>query len=318
MRKRLSGPTRLPLIVSFTSFFLVVLAVSVYVQNAKPAAAAPSGMQKVDRPDLPSQATLYPNVFDENGCLKLLPEEGGLKCGPKDAHKQDVPSPNEAAMLKGFNGRYYSAQVDGQGVRLIPEAISVATAGTWSAMGLVRNETTRVVGKVSVTATLFGQGDVTLARVPAEVLVEHLRPGEPGPFAVKSLVTANDVVRVEWSVEYDNAPVKNREFLVSATVELPHGVATFKGFKREDAPYPYVLAADLTNVGSAARNAHFTVAWLNDNGRVIWIDSASTNKSTPEVIRPKFGANFDHISINDPVVGPQLFGASKLMWVVSD
>ena len=275
---------------------------------------------RVTLPELPPVWELYPDVYDKDGCLQVPADEGGgRRCGPPAMVFPIDHSPETHRVLKGFIGRYYASLVNGNAVTVLQESLTIADSGTWRAWGLVRNETMRNVGNVTVSATLFGRDGTLLDRVSAKVPVSVLRPGEPGPFTIRSTISVSDVARVEWSVEPGALnPAVSRDFIVQPFWEVPFGVSEWRGVKRNDSPYPYVLSAGFTNLGSRIQRATLVVAWLDENNRVVWVETAPLAPGTGASIPPDGSANFVEIRVSDSAVGPRLYDYTKMYWVVGE
>jgi len=175
------------------------------------------------------------------------------------------------------------------------------------------------VGKVRVNATLLGRDGTILDRVSVKVPVSVLRPGEPGPFKIVSNISVSDVAQVEWSVEPGALnPAVSRDFIVQPFWEVPFGVSEWRGVKRNDSPYPYILSAGFRNLGSRIQRATLVVAWLDENNRVVWVETEPLAPGTITNIPPEGSANFAEIRISDPTVGPRLYGYTKMYWVVGE
>lgn len=84
-----------------------------------------------------------------------------------------------------------------------------------------------------------------------------------------------------------------------------------------DPPYPYILAAGLRNLGAPLSRATLVVAWLDESGRVVWLEQApvaAAYRSIPHDGR----ANFEEIRADDPAIGPRLINLDKMYWVVGE
>jgi len=94
--------------------------------------------------------------------------------------------------------------------------------------------------------------------------------------------------------------------------EVTFGVSEWRGVKRDDSPYPYVLSAGFTNLGSRIQRATLVVAWLDENNRVVWVETAPLDPGTIENIPPDGSANFVKIRVSDSTVGPRLYDYTKM------
>lgn len=203
----------------------------------------------------------------------------------------------------GFSGPsgLYSKGISNKGVVLLEDSITVATEGKWRAWGLVRNDTMRDVGAVVIAAALWDRNEALLDYPTATVPVDPLRPGEPGPFEIKSRVDASDVARVEWRVIAGLPnPARSREFQILVYWQLPYGVSEWKGVKRHGPPlYAHVMYAGLENLGDPINDATLAVAWM-DGGKVVWVETASLDpqKFCPPIPRGGNG-DFKKIEIRD-------------------
>jgi hypothetical protein len=84
-----------------------------------------------------------------------------------------------------------------------------------------------------------------------------------------------------------------------------------------DPPYPYVLAAGLRNLGAPLSRATLVVAWLDESGRVVWMEKAPVAAAFPKI--PRDGrANFEEIRVYDAAIGPRLINLDKMYWVVGE
>jgi len=274
---------------------------------------------KVTLPTLPPKSVLYPGVYDEEGCLRLAPDEGGRVCPPAHGVASLAHDPRVSANLKGFRGPHYTDTVTGQGIVLLHDTLNYATAGNWSVAGLVRNESLRDAGVVTVTATLLDSAGTVIEKVSAQAPVVGLRPGEPSPFVVRSQVPVHQVAKVEWLV--DEQPLRTpvtRDFLVQTYYQLPYGVATVRGKARQDAPYPYVLAAGFRNLGRPVSNPRLVAAWLDEQGRVLWVESASLADGFVSTIDKDGIALFDQVKVSDPAIAGKLIDQTLMLWVMGE
>lgn len=280
-----------------------------------------AAMTRVFLPDLPPVSTLYPDVYDTDGCLRVPADEGGgRRCGPPLETMPPVDgSPNVYRVLQGFAGPHYATMVDGKAVTILQESLTVSSIGTWRAWGLVRNEMNRSVGNVVVTASLYAQDGTLLDQPSVTVPISVLRSGEPGPFAVRSAVAASDVVRVEWSVQAGMPnQVASRQFIIQPFWEVPFGVSEWRGVNRDDPPYPYTMATGFRNLGGRIRGATLVVAWLDENQRVVWLDTTPLDSRTTPEIPHDGSANFALLKVGDGQIGPRLYDLTKMYWVVGE
>lgn len=276
--------------------------------------------ERISAPHLPARQEMYPEIYDGKGCLKQLSRDGGGSiCPPnKDPHPTPVPK-NPSKMLRGYRGKYYAEEVDSHQVVVMQESLSFPADSNWISLGLVRNETTVEVDELSVTATIYnGSGD-QIGRLNAEVLVPLLRPGEPAPFIVRSDIPRDSVSRVEWAVSSKpSSTIVHRDFEIKKTREMQFGAPSFKGHPRVDSPYPYVLSVSTRNLGPTTKNPRLVVAWLDEKGRVIWLEQTGLHENANSEIETNGVAQFRDIRISDDKIGPNLTNTEQVMWVVGE
>lgn len=270
-------------------------------------------------PRMPEKWEIHPELFDRDGCLKLSPAEGGGRRCPVPDPPGFVKPESKVKSGVGFTGPYFADKVDNRGVVVLPESITSVQGGNWQAAGLVRNESDTDTGSATVTASLYGAEGGLLAEVSATVPVPLLRPGEPGPFLIRSAVLASNVARVEWSVKA--APARgsvSRDLLINGGYEVPYGVSTWKGVDRSGPTFPYELTAGVRNVGRPVKNATLTIAWLDDKDRVVWMELTALAPAYSEGLRSNGIARFSDIQVSEPDVAPLLFGLNHMSWVVGE
>lgn len=299
----------------------LVVGVTPLVANAT--SALRSDRVKVQLPERPSRAELHPTIYDQNGCLKQAPEDGGgVKCGPGPEVEKGRRAPHSTgdhASLRGFEGTQFAAEVEGTSVAILNETLHISNAGRWTALGLVRNETPKPIGNTIVTATLVDGAGAILERVSSNVLVSNLRAGEPGPFKLEASVDVARVARVEWTVVGDHpSRLGSRDFDIRVNGEVPFGSPTYKGGARKDTTYPYVLYASIRNLGGTVKNPKLVVAWLDGNGRVQWLQSSPLHPDAEPTVEVDGVAAFAPMKVEDPGIAQGLNGSKKLMWVVGE
>lgn len=221
--------------------------------------------------------------------------------------------------LQGFVGPYYLSEVDGTAVKLIKESLFIMDSkGQWGAMGLIRNETPEIVDKVIVKAELFGEDGNLIDEISEEVYVNSIRPGEPAPFVIHSEINFEEVADVKWKIV---ASEDNKKFSRSANIqvywELAQGSEEYRGIKREDDPYPYVLATGFENLGRPVKNADLIAAWLDENGKVVWIETTNLDKKAFANGIDRDGAgNFKPIIVFNKEIGSLLDKYTYMLWVM--
>lgn len=300
-----------------------VVSLAACAESAIPSAttAASPATQVTPLPELPPLWVLYPDEYDENGCLIEGPNK--VECPPPPPPgapiEEDDPSdPTEWRSLLGFEGPYYVGTLTAGDVVVIPESVTTSTSGTWRAWGLVRNETGGL-SDASVTASLLSADGTLLAEVTAPVLVDALRPGEPGPFVLESAVAAGDVADVNWAVTSTppaSTPVRDLQILAPIW-DIPYGEwsadAPLVAWK--DPPLPYVALGDVENLSAdVVQQPHIAAAWLDPDGRVVWVETTLVgevphdpefSEVVPNDLAPRHGGIF-YIAVSDSQVGPRL------------
>lgn len=322
-------------------------------------------------PSLPSLHARSPDLYDEDGCAPIPPGEGdGVRCGPSREDLERLHEEREACIqveagapdlekifeearhtgrcvyveprlpsknLAGFRGPYYTADLEAGEVVVLKETLTTVREGSWQAWGLVRNETSTPVGEVNVTASLIGAGGAVLDRPSAEVPVDPLRPGEPGPFVITSTVDAARVTSLEWLIVTDppnpQVPPGAREVELLTTWTLPIGAhsAQRSGWFLEnmqkagllrDIDTSYILKGTIDNWGEVALpEPKVVAAWLDDEGRVVWVEETAPlggpdgPASRLQVLEPGGSGDFG-LGVSDPEVGPRLDELRYMLWGV--
>lgn len=313
---------RLKLKGAIITLVFAVLAGSLLLVNATGSVRAASPIH-VATPKLPSPHELYPTKFDANDC-RIVPEDegGGVRCPKEDepgsvgAKEQDPAS--EYRMYLGFWGRHYTNKVNDTGVQLLQDTISTTASGQWSAFGLVRNDRQRPVGNVVVKASLLGSDGRILGEASGLVPIEHLRSGEPAPFALTSNVPAIDVANVKWLVtEGSPGPATSRDILFQRYWQIPFGVTVDGVTPGGEVPYAYVMSAGFQVVGRAVHSVDLFVAWVDLEGRVVSLNSTSFRAPAPHVLQKGQSGNFQRLTIGDPAIGTRIgTELTPMYWVV--
>ncbi len=185
-------------------------------------------------------------------------------------------------------------------------------------MGLIRNETTKKVGEVTVTAVLRSEDGSELEKAYTIVPVGGIRPGEPAPFSIDSSTPVNEVASIDWSVDASPGNDISRNFDVRVYDQIPYGVNEYKGIPREDKSYPYVLSTGIRNYGQNINTAKLVVAWLNQNNEVVWIETTSLSEAFSDGVKQDGSANFKDIVIEDKKIGSLLNNSQYMIWVVGE
>jgi hypothetical protein len=239
--------------------------------------------------------------------------------------------------LAGFKGPYYAVDLEAEEVVVLKETLTTASEGTWQAWGLVRNETSTSVGEVTVTTSLIGADGAVLDRPSAEVPVDPLRPGEPGPFIITSTVEAAKVTSVEWLVEAGSpnplVPPEAREVELLTLWTVPFGASSparsgwflqnmQKAGLLQEMDESYILRGDIKSWGKVALpEPRIVAAWLDDGGHVVWVEETAPlggpggPASRLQVLEPGMSGDFA-FGVSNPEVGPRLDELSYMLWGV--
>ncbi|WP_139492139.1 FxLYD domain-containing protein [Brevibacillus dissolubilis] len=273
---------------------------------------------KVKLPKQPEVWELYPTL-DKEMYKPDFVDNSGLMGGsiPEDTGPGHMLTDNTMVNFLGFQGAYYASEVTGEGVQVIENSLNIAESGDWKALGLVRNETTEVVGQIKVEAVLHGADGSILETVKDKIEVESIRPGEPAPFELKANTPVEQVASIDWNITTDEVKQQAaRDLHLKVYYELGFGKPDYKGQKREDAPYPYVMSASVNTLDRAIKQAELTAAWIDENGKVLWIEQAKLDPMFRNGMVEYSAAYFQDIVVTDPTVGPKLNQVPYLLWVV--
>ena len=313
-----------------------ILAGGLIVAAVTPSGAAPragAGSRRVPVPDLPPRHVLEPDLYDKNDC-QLAPESDATNarwrayCGPDDDDSTQPVGARAWRNLLGFVGPQFPDFVANDGVVLVSGSVTTASEGPWRAWGLARNESTRTA-RAEVTASLLDDNGDLIGTAAADLAVDALHPGEPGPFALTSDVDAAKVAQVEWSVTSAAAGGSPREFLIRQHWTLAYGARERADSYYTDpegpGPYPYVLAGDAVNLGAGATPVpDIVAAWLDEEGRVRWVDTARSgevpfNKAKAATMPGRIGPHRVgpfFLTVDDPSAAPALDGLTPMLWAV--
>ena len=193
-------------------------------------------------PSLPPPHVRLPGAFDERGCALLSPRSSQTNrlCPARQA----APTATDGwSHHLGYVGPRVASRIGGAGVVLLADSLSVAPRGWWRATGLVRNETTESAREVTVSVTLVTADDRILGTATALVPVRDVRPGEPAPFELRTLLPAAAVRRIEWRVTAEVSTGRGK----SRTAEIDIGRIGPDSLHRIPAPSnPLVSEANAT------------------------------------------------------------------------
>jgi hypothetical protein len=271
---------------------------------------------------IPPDWVFHPEVYDANHCLLPPPDGGGVIC-PPPAMPGWTPDPNDPGGVWGYQGTPgLSVRILKAGaVILLDGSVSVTSSGPWRALGLVRNETTKMAGAVTIRATLYGVDGAMIETVSAPSLVDPIRPGEPAPFVLQAKADASLVAAVDWAIDTGHtaaAPVP-RQIIIALYWWRPYGDREridWPGVSIDPPapPYPYFLVGSMRSYAPKPLRAMTAViAYADEAGRIIWAGTA-----TP--IDPPGGRPGDlkfvdfYVEVDDPAIAPKLMVASPLWW----
>ncbi|CAM2946382.1 FxLYD domain-containing protein [Paenibacillus sediminis] len=286
---------------------LLVIAV-ISVASISYAESAKSNKVKVDLPNKPEIWEIHKHLKKEDFDPSTSPS------GKMDDSGQDTA----VRTLKGFVGPNYATQVNGKSVIVLSNSLNVSKSGNWAVKGLVRNETTSNIGAVTIEAKLISSKGTLLGTVSTKSIVTKIRPGEPAPFEMTSSIPVSKVASVQWitkpTAAQDNI---SREANIMVDYELAYGQQDYRGFKRNDPPYPYVLATSFDNLSGPIKTAQLVAAWLDETGKVVWIGTASLDSAFKNGVGVDGSATFNNIVVNNSKIAPMLSQIPYTLWVIA-
>lgn len=258
---------RQPLVISALASILLILA------GAGLWAETPSTRVPSLGPTSPVANTSSPQPSDSEALLPRIPprrkEPMRLEGVAVDEMVAKVPSgtfhhdPDEYKSLYGFYGPFYNTtDLDGR-VVVLEQTVYAWPTAKWKASGMVRNQTRQPVHINSVSAILRGPHGEVLDTVVTSIPVSNLRPGEPGPFVIESALLRSTVSTVEWRLDFELSPDKPRL--------LVFDIIDDRG-SREGSLYDLFVTIR-SEYDSKTRRARIVAAWLDDQERVIYVDS---------------------------------------------
>jgi hypothetical protein len=221
------------------------------------------------------------------------------------------PNPDDFRVLYGYRGPdYNTAALDGK-VVVLPSSLYTWPTSTWKVTGLFRNQTRCPIHINSVSARLLGSQGELLETATATLLVDNIRPGEPAPLVIEAPLSPGAVKTVEWAVDSSPTPtpIRQFEFAIWSAEKAPDGAS-------------YTLDGMITSDASTtARGTSVVVAWLDENNRVLYVDSTKMNpyvNPADSVDLPGHAKAGFLYSTKDLLVAPVLGGAADLaLWGVS-
>jgi hypothetical protein len=277
-------------------------------------------------PTLPSVSDRDPLLYDEAGCARTGPDEVDCSTTAGDLDRALTGTDEDWRSLAGFVGPLYAPDAVAGEVVVLTQTVTASSsdASTWSAVGLVRNETGGPVDAVVVEATLVAADGTALETVRSPALVSTLRRGEPAPFELATGQPAALVAEVRWSVTAEpSAPdAPDTRLLEIATwwdrgADDPEPVDFYLYRDDVSRPLPYLLFGALTNHGAWDLESPVVVAaWMDADGRVIAV--GETDAITDPVagtggpaLAPGASADFLFVLDERP---PAVDGADVLLW----
>lgn len=287
----------------------MILLLSLSVFFAISAGAEKKEKVKVKLPKQPEIWEIYKSLDKKEHKKDLLSiQKAQEKLNPSDEKAYRI--------FPGFSGPYALELIDGDKIKVIDDSIHVLEQETWATMGLVRNETTKVVGEITIVAKLRDKEGKLLEKVEGTTLVNNVRPGEPAPFRLESMVLSDEVASIDWFTTYNGKPFhSSRELNITPSWELPFGVEQIGQYKRMDAPYPYAMHISFDNLGREIKDANLVVAWIDLTGKVQWIEEKSLDKENYANGVPVDGsADFTQIRVENPEIGPLLSEFVYMTW----
>jgi hypothetical protein len=230
-----------------------------------------------------------------------------------------VADPDETKNLYGYSGPYYNTtNLDGR-VVVLDHTLYTWPTSTWKVSGMLRNQARTPVHIAGVTARLLGSKGQLLATASGTVPVSDLRPGEPGPFVIVAPVRASDVKATEWHIDYVSGEAASRLFVLDVVTQ------------QASAEDGYYYLGEIQNAAPIENRVHMVAAWLDWQGRVLFVDSpklrilATTPGSTKvsatfkDAITLAPGESSGFVYINkDPVVVPLLARTFIALWGISN
>lgn len=152
-------------------------------------------------PMVPPPHVRFPDGFDRDDCARI-PRDGAppMRVCPARRTAMSPVMGGDWARYLGYEGPPAAPGSSPGSVVLLPETLTVAPRGWWRAAGLVRNDTGGVVREVHVTVMLATSGERPLGGTTVVVPVRNVRPGEPAPFEIRTLVPVQSVRHVKWRV----------------------------------------------------------------------------------------------------------------------
>lgn len=285
--------------------------------------------QKIGSPTLPSSSCLTPLVAGDASTsadearallpripLAVVTSTQRLPPGVAPAFEgpfpgEQPPDPDGFKVLYGYTGPFYNtSNLNGQ-VVVLSQTLYTWPTPTWEMTGILRNQTRCPIALNTLSAQLLGSNGEVIGTATATLPVANLRPGEPGPFTIQAPIAAEAVKSVEWHADFSptQAPLRQFTFKIWNSSEAPDGSS-------------YTLDASIENDASSTANGTSVVlAWLDENGRVLYVGSAKMNPYTQPVgasdVPGQMTAGFLY-STTDPTIASVLGSAwDTALWGIS-
>ncbi|GBF77316.1 hypothetical protein PA598K_05860 [Paenibacillus sp. 598K] len=252
---------------------------------------------KIERPKMPEVWEIYSNINPEDFKPELdLSQDDLLQ---QSIVKSEADDSIQRSMV-GFVGPNYTNYVTGEGISVLENSLTVTEIGYWEAMGLLRNETKTIVGEVILSVELISDEGVVLETVSANTPVKNIRPGEPAPFILTSVTDSSLVAEVKWNATVtEEMNAISREGVIYVDYEIPYGLDTYKGVERSTIDYQ--VGTSFANLGDSLIKAELYAAWLDLEGRVVWIEKTSLNEFFKDGIPIKGSGSFEDIFVSQGV-----------------
>jgi hypothetical protein len=224
-----------------------------------------------------------------------------------------VPDPDAFKNLYGYSGPYYNTTDLDNRVAVLDSSVNIWPSASWKATGLLRNQTGKSVHIRSLTVRLLGSDGKVIATVSAQLPLDDLRPGEPGPFMIQTAVPSVYVKSYSWQVENDPVQDGPRSIVL--------GIDESGIFNGTD----YLLFGSLRNAATTtAEGVGVIAAWLDKQGKVLYVASPkirlqSDPTKTLDSMNLPAGDEEDFIfTTNDMALASSLVRANDaILWGVS-
>lgn len=270
-----------------------------------------------------------------NGSLPTLPPiaarhpgaagtDGGREVDAQDAGA----SADDWRNLSGFTGRGFTTDRRTGAPVVLPESVVAGTGGTWSAQGLVRNESGAVIARLGVVAELLGADGSVLERVETVSPVSNVRIGEPVPFSMRGQTPASMVASVRWASASAGgsdestlaAAASSRAFEVWTLWTRPVGGRPVDNALHRDGaagPAAHLVFGSVANVGPATGAVRVVAAWVDDSGRVVAVADAGVVDADDAVVTafPAEGLGNAMLVVEAPAAAA-VASLTPMLWVV--